>query len=146
MKGEGEDGGGCGSEEREGVGERPPYHRGGSIWVVPDAWLPGKGVGVRAYGLGDSYPLTSRGPIPCAWGIPSKPPIEPRGCTHGLFSTYPNGQPGASSQGCLSHAGVHAPRAIQGPPSGTCTAHILAGRATARLVAGGIRSRLGGIR
>ena len=41
MKGEGEDGGGCGSEEREGVGERPPYHRGGSIWVVPDAWLPG---------------------------------------------------------------------------------------------------------
>ena len=43
------------------------------------------------------HPITGL-PIPWvhAWGIPSKPPIEPRGCTHGLFSTYPNGQPGAS--------------------------------------------------
>ena len=52
-----------------------------------------------------------------------------------------------ATRSILSHRaayipGVPMPRGEQskGPPSGTCTAHILAGRAVARLVADGIRS------
>ena len=70
--------------------------------------------------------------------VPGAPPIEPRGCIDGLFRGHLSqwATRNILSQGCLSHGCM--PQA-QELPSCTRTAHILAGRAVARSVAGGIR-------
>ena len=59
------------------------------------------------------------------------PPIPMGNPEHPIRAAYP--------MGCM-------PRATQGLPSCTRTAHILAGRAVVRLVAGGIRSTWGPVR